>query len=495
MPLAVFSISLDFGNLLFLGSILIFLSVFVSRIGFRIGVPSLILFLVLGLLAGADGLGLKFENYRLAEFIGHSALSLIIFNGGLQTSLKGSLNVLKPAASLSFVGLAVTVILTGGFIFLVARYVVGAVWTSVLACLLLAVILSSTDAHTVATMLHTKRLHLREDIMPILKAESGNTDPISYILTIALVEDISLLQYSSSFTWGLAAYGLWKLLLDLTIGLAVGIAAGYAARYLLTRNRFPYAMYYIILMSVCFFTGGLSEYVHGCGLLSLYVAALIIGDTPALPHKKDSLRFFDGISYLMQLLMFLMLGLLARPSQLAKVAVPALVIALFLMFVARPAGVIVSLTPFKNISPKAKLLISWAGLKGATPILCAICPFVAGIRGGQDLFNIVFCVTMLSLILQGSTFTGFAKKLDLVYDEGPKTHTFGLDVPEEMGMMRDHIVSEEELKGGDTLRDMHLPHGIRVVMVRRDGKFLVPHGSMKLLPGDNLLIIVGDSDD
>ena len=193
--------------------------------------------------------------------------------------------------------------------------------------------------------------------------------------------------------------------------------------------------------------------------------------------------------------MFLMLGLLAHPSQMKGVVLIAVLIGAFLIFVARPVSVFLTLLPFRKMSYKAKTYVSWVGLKGAGPILFSLCPVVAGLEGAENIFNIVFCITLMSLLLQGMTLTPVAKKLNLSYEEDPEVETFGMEVPEEMGILRDHVVEETDLEAGETLRDMSLPHGIRVIMVRRGEKFLVPHGSMKLQPGDQLLIMMGESDD
>ena len=201
------------------------------------------------------------------------------------------------------------------------------------------------------------------------------------------------------------------------------------------------------------------------------------------------------MTWLMQLLMFLMLGLLARPSQFSTIAWPALAIGVFMMLVARPVSVFLCLLPFRDMSFKAKGFASWVGLKGAGPILFALCPVVAGLEGSTEIFNIVFFITLTSLIVQGMTLSPAARWLKLSYDEDPEVESFGLEIPDEMGMLRDHTVSEHDLEHGETLRDLHLPHGIRVMMVKRGERFLVPHGSMELQPGDHLIIIMGDSDD
>jgi cell volume regulation protein A len=286
------------------------------------------------------------------------------------------------------------------------------------------------------------------------------------------------------------------LLVQIAVGFLIGVALGFAAKWLLDKVSLPSnALYSVLILSVGFFANGLASLLYGNGLLSLYVAAIIIGNNLDNARKRDILKFFDGMTWLMQLLMFLMLGLLARPSQFSTIALPALAIGLFMTIFARPISVFLCLMPFKGISFRGKLFASWVGLKGAGPILFALCPVVAGLEGSAEIFNIVFFITLVSLLIQGMTLSPAAKWLNLSYDDDPEVETFGMEIPEEMGMLRDHVVSENELLDGETLRDLNLPHGIRVMMVKRDGHFLVPHGSMILQPGDHLLIIMGDSDD
>ncbi len=249
-----------------------------------------------------------------------------------------------------------------------------------------------------------------------------------------------------------------------------------------------------MILSLAFLSDGLASAFNGNGLLALYLTAIIIGNS-SIPAKRDVLKFFDSITWLCQLLMFLMLGLLARPSEMGDVFLPALMVGLFLIFVARPLGVFLSLLPFKGFSTRAKLFTSWVGLKGAGPILFALAPVLAGLEGSNTIFNIVFLVTILSLVIQGSSLSWVARKLNLSIDEDPVVETFGMEIPEEMGMLRDHIVSEDDLVMGRTLRDLHLPHGIRVIMVRRAEKYIVPHGSLELKSGDRLVIIMGDTEE
>ena len=250
-----------------------------------------------------------------------------------------------------------------------------------------------------------------------------------------------------------------------------------------------------MVLSVGFFFNGIAQALHGNGLLASYVTAITIGNTIRLANQRDINKFFDGITWIMQLLMFTLLGLMARPSQMLRLVLPALALCVFMVFVSRPVSVFLSSLPFKGLSLRAKALVSWVGVKGAGPILFALYAMVHEVEYASEIFNFVFLFSVFSLLMQGGTISWMADKLHLSYDADPEAETFGMEVPEEMGMMRDHVVTEEDLARGVTLRDLHLPHGIRVMMVRRAGRFLVPHGSMPLEVGDHLIIIMGDTDD
>ncbi len=492
-PLSVFSVNLLSENLLLLASLLVITAVLVTKVGTRFGVPTLLLSLLIGMAAGKDGIGLSFDNYELAESIGHFAMVIILFSAGLETSLKETRPVFRQGALLSTGGVLLTTVLTGLFIRLVTGHSIGATW---LGCFLLAAVMGSTDSASVFSVLRGKKLHLRENLAPLLELESGSNDPMAYTLTIILVKIMTTDHLVNGSGWHMVLTGFLVLLLQVAVGLAVGFAVGFAARWVLDKIKLPsFALTSILILSVGCFANGLASILYGNGLLALYCAAIIIGNKANLTQRKDILHFFDGLTWLMQLVMFLILGLLARPSQMLPVLLPALLIGIFMMFVARPASVFLSLAPFKGLTLRAKTFVSWVGLKGAGPILFALCPVVAGLEGATDMFNIVFVITLFSLLLQGGTLGRMANLLKLSYDEDPKAETFGMEIPEEMGMLRDHVVTEEDLANGATLRELNLPHGIRVMMVRRDGQFLVPHGSMPLSVGDQLVIIVGESDD
>lgn len=493
IPLALFSVNLVSEHLLLLFSILVFAAILMMKVGTKFGVPSLLLFLILGMVAGADGLGLKFEDYGGAESIGHFAMTIILFSAGLETSLAQTKPVIRQGTLLSTLGVMLTVLFAGGFIYLLMGKLYGA---SVLGCFLLAAIMGSTDSASVFSILHGKKLHLREKLGPLLELESGSNDPMAYTLTIILVGIMTSAKATGAGGWSMLLTGFGILALQILVGVTIGVGVGLAAKAVLNRISLPgISLYSILILSIGFFANGIAAVLNGNGLLAVYIAAIIIGNKAELPRRKEIMSFFDGMTWLMQLVMFLMLGLLARPSQMLPVILPALLIGLFMMFVARPASVLLCLLPFRKLSFRAKIFTSWVGLKGAGPILFALTPVLAGLDGASNMFNIVFVITLFSLLLQGMTLGPMAKWLRLSYDEDPKAETFGMEIPEEMGMLRDHIVTTDDLERGETLRDLSLPHGIRVMMVRRGERFLVPHGSMKLQEGDRLVIIMGDSDD
>jgi cell volume regulation protein A len=496
LPLSIFSVNLLSDHLLLLASVLVAFAILVTKVGTRLGAPSLLLFLILGMVVGADGLGLKFEEYEVAESIGHFAMTVILFTGGLETSLKETKPVMKQGVLLSSLGVLLTILLTGLFIWLVTGSLIGTIGSTFLGCILLSAIMSSTDSASVFSVLRGKRLHLRENLAPMLELESGSNDPMAYVITIILVQVLTATKGGTDVAGSIVMTGAWVLILQIVVGALVGFAVGFGAKLLLDKvNLSSTALYSVLILSIGFFSNAVASILHGNGLLSLYIAAIIIGNKVELRDKKDILNFFDGMTWLMQLLMFLVLGLLARPSQMGDVIFPAFLICLFMMFVARPASVFLCLLPFRDMSVRAKMFVSWVGLKGAGPILFALCPVVAGIEGSSELFNIVFCITLLSLLVQGMTLSKAADVLNLSYDEDPEVETFGMEIPEEMGILRDHTVTEGELADGATLRDLHLPHGIRVVMVKREDKFLVPHGSMTLQKDDHLIIVMGETDD
>ena len=495
MGMPLLAVNLLSEHLLLLCSILIFAAVLVTKVGSRYGVPSLLLFLLLGMVAGEDVLGVQFDDFELAENIGHFAMTIILFTAGLETPVHEARPVLQQGTLLSTVGVLLTVLFSGVFIWLVADSAIP-VSVSLTGCFLLAAVMGSTDSASVFSVLRSKKLRLRENLGSMLELESGSNDPMAYILTIVLTQVIAESRGTMMGAGHLVMNAFGLVFLQVFVAVAVGFGVGFAGRWILGRLQLANTpLYAILILSLGFFANGIAGLLMGNGLLALYVTAMFLGNRTDLPHRKEILHFFDGMTWLMQLVMFLMLGLLATPSKMLPMIVPALVIGLFMIFVARPASVFLCLMPFRGLSLRAKAFTSWVGLKGAGPILFALCPVVAGLEGATDMFNIVFLITLISLLLQGMTLSPVARMLRLSYEEDPTVETFGMEIPEEMGMLRDHTVTEEDLKQGPTLRDLGLPHGIRVMMVRRGDSYLVSHGSMPLEVGDRLVIIMGDSDD
>ena len=498
IPLSIFNIDISSANLILLVSALMIVAILMAKVGTRFGVPTMLLFLIIGMIAGEDSIGIRIDNLNVAEFLGHFAMTIILLSGGLETSLDETRPIIRKGVSMATLGVFLTIMITGTFIWFVLGERIGGAGKSLMGCLLLATVLSSTDSASVFSILRSKRLTLRENLGPLLELESGSNDPMAYVLTILFVQVMESLENVSgaSVTLHVILYGIWILIMQIIIGFGVGLALGHAARWLLTRiNLHTSPLYAIMILSIAMFSNGAASYIGGNGLLALYITAIVIGNTRNLPFKKDVLLFSDGITWLAQLMMFLLLGLLAKPSQMGHIFWPALLIGVFLMLIARPAGIMLSLLPFKGLSFRAKILASWVGLKGAGPILFALYTVLEGVDGSSEIFNIVFTITLLSLLVQGMTLSPMAHLLNLSIDDDPEVETFGMEIPEEMGMLRDHIVTQTDLVGGATLRDLHLPHGIRVIMVRRKEQYLVPHGSMKLMTGDKLVIIMGDSDD
>ena len=489
MPLSLFSVSILSENLLLLVSMLVFAGVLVATMGSKLGTPSLLLFLLMGMVAGPDILGLHFDDLHLAESIGHFAMSVILFTAGLETSFSETKPVLRQGLMLATVGVLLTVLITGT--------VFSFFGLPLLTCFLTAAIISSTDSASVFSVLREKRIHLRENLGPMLELESGSNDPIAMTLVAILVQISTSGSLAEKGPWAVAGGSILTLLLQVAVGLGVGLLVGFLAKWVIGKLQHAtnFALVAILILSMGFFANGLAQLLYGNGLLATYVAGIVIGNKVKLANRKDIYKFNDGLTWMMQLVMFMLLGLLAHPTHMPKMILPALGACLFMVFVARPLSVFLSTLPFKGLSFRAKVFVSGVGLKGAGPILFALFTVVNGLDYASETFNFVYLFVLFSLLLQGGSLTWMARKLRVCYDEEPVVETFGMEVPEEMGEMRDHIVSEEDLMNGKTLRDIHLPHGIRVMMVRRNGRFLVPHGSMPLETGDHLLIIMGESDD
>ena len=471
------------GNILLIGSVLLFVSIAVSKTSARFGVPTLLLFLFVGMLFGTDGFGIQFDDMRGAQFVGMIALCIILFSGGMDTKFAEIKPVLGPGLVLSTVGVLLTALFTGVFVWWLSGMEWSCVSFALLPSLLLAATMSSTDSASVFAILRSQNINLKHNLRPMLELESGSNDPMAYMLTIVLIQfiggDVSgagsiLLSFGQQFLFGGA------------IGYGVGKLAVYIINKLNLDNK---SLYSVFMLAVAFFTFAFADLFKGNGYLAVYIAGMIIGNSK-IANRKEVATFFDGLTWLFQIVMFILLGLLVNPKEMLGVAPVALLIGVFMILVGRPLSVLISLLPFRWLTGRSRLYISWVGLRGAVPIIFATYPVVAGIEGSNQIFNIVFFITLLSLILQGTTLPFFARKLGLSAPMEKTGNDFGVELPDEIDTdLTDLTITPDMLADGDTLKEIVLPDGALVMIVKRGTEFLVPNGSLHLQAGDKLLLI------
>ncbi|MBR3982140.1 MAG: potassium/proton antiporter [Bacteroidaceae bacterium] len=471
-------------NILLIGAILIFCAIMISKTGYRFGIPTLLLFLLVGMGFGTDGLGLEFNSAKDAQFIGMIALSIILFTGGMDTKLRDIKPVMAQGMILSTVGVLLTTLLTGGFIFWLSGFSSMNIAMPILTSLLLAATMSSTDSASVFNLLRSQRMNLKENLKPMLELESGSNDPMAYMLTIALIQVIAS---GSGFDIGLLVKDL---LVQFFVGGVMGYAFGRLAVWLINKvNLSNSSLYPILLLSLVFITFTITDLLHGNGYLAVYILGVIVGNA-RLVFRKEINTFMNGLTWFSQIVMFLSLGLLVNPHEMLGVSVCAMLIGLFMIFVARPLTVMLCLLPFRQMTFKAKCFVSWVGLRGAVPIIFATYPVVSEIPGSQVIFNIVFFITLLSLIFQGMTIAPVAKWLSLDLPEEKEGNEFGVEIPEEIdSQLTDVTLTPEMLEDGNRLMDMNIAPGTLVMLVKRGSEFMIPNGRMELKVGDKLLYI------
>ena len=412
-------------NILLIGSILLFVSIVVGKTGYRFGVPALLLFLLVGMLFGSDGLGLQFHNAKIAQFIGMVALSVILFSGGMDTKFKEIRPILSPGIVLSTVGVFLTALFTGLFIW----YLSGMSWTNIhfplITSLLLASTMSSTDSASVFAILRSQKMNLKHNLRPMLELESGSNDPMAYMLTIVLIQFI---QSDGMGTGNI----IGSFIIQFLVGAAAGYILGKLAILILNKiNIDNQSLYPILLLSFVFFTFAITDLLRGNGYLAVYIAGMMVGNHK-ITFRKEIATFMDGLTWLFQIIMFLMLGLLVNPHEMIEVAVVALLIGVFMIVIGRPLSVFLCLLPFRKITLKSRLFVSWVGLRGAVPIIFATYPVVANVEGSNMIFNIVFFITIVSLIVQGTSVSFVARLLHLSTPLEKTGNDFGVELPEEI---------------------------------------------------------------
>ncbi len=395
-------------NILLIGSVLLFVSIIAGKAGNRFGVPALVLFLVVGMLFGSDGFGIEFNSPYIAQFIGVAALSIILFSGGMDTNISEIKPVLWQGIVLASVGVILNTLITGVIIFYVSHFFSRFISFSIAESMLLASIISSTDSASVFSILRSKKIALKNNIKPLLELESGSNDPMAFMLTITFLKMIQSPDIGV-FTF------LSNLFTQFGIGAICGFIIAKSALFFIRKINFESkSLYHILLLAALFFTYSFTDFLNGNGFLAVYIAGLTIGNSK-FQCDATAYSFFDSVAWLGQLILFLTLGLLVNPKELIQfdVAGIGLIVAFSMIIISRPFAVFVSLLPFKGIGIKSRHFISWVGLRGAVPIVFATYPLIAGIENAYHIFNIVFFITIVSLLVQGTTVNFVAKKLGL----------------------------------------------------------------------------------
>lgn len=475
-------------NTMLIMAALLFLSVIVGKAGNRFGMPALLLFLGVGMVAGVDGFGIKFDSAEAAQFIGMISLSIILFSGGVDTHFKDIRPILAPGVVLATVGVLITTLVTGVFIYYLFHWLAPNYAFGWIESMLLAAIMSSTDSASVFSILNSSRTGLKQNLKPTLELESGSNDPMAYLLVIILIGVMEGGNAMDAALWGHSAV---LLVLQLVLGVIGGVAVGFATVWTVNRLRVDNEFLYPVMVIACvFFAFSLTELIGGNSYLAVYIAGLVVGNC-RLSLKRTITTFFGGFTWLVQIIMFLSLGLLVNPHELLnfQVIVPGILLGVFMIIFARPIAVFLSLIPFKHFTKKARLYISWVGLRGAVPIIFATYALMSpAVPHARYMFNMVFFITILSLILQGTTVNRMAQWLGL--KEPLKEKEFNVDLPDEItAAMSEMPVTARLLSDGDTLKEITLPPNTLVIMVKREGKYLVPTGNTRLYLTDTLLLI------
>ena len=467
-------------------SILFFISILAGKASSKYGVPALLLFLGVGMLGGSDGLGIQFDNIQFAETIGSIALSIILFSGGMDTTISEVRPVMARGVVLATFGVLFTALITGVVIWWILGMTIPSAGIGFLTSLLLASTMASTDSASVFSILRSQDLKLKNNLRPLLELESGSNDPVAYILVVTLLGIIKQ-ELEPSF-WQLSG----TLLLQIGIGALSGYLIGKLAVKVINKIRIGNdSLYPILVFTFCIFIFSFTYFAKGNGFLAVYIGGLVIGNSKFV-HKRSSLNFFDGLAWMFQLVMFLTLGLLVNPHDLLDIVVPGLIISFLMIFFSRPLAVFLSLLPFPKMHFNDKIFISWVGLKGAVPIIFAIFALVEDIPHARLIFNIVFFCTLVSLIVQGTTLPVVAKWLGLAQKYRPlkKLRYFDVDFSNDIkSVMTEIDVTDKMLANGRKLMDMTFPDKTLVVMVKRDQRYFVPTGKTILNENDKILII------
>ena len=476
-------------NFLLIGALLLFVAVLAGKAAYRLGAPALLLFLGVGVLFGYNDF-VSFHSVDFAEFVGMIALCIILFGGGMDTTFTDIRPVMIPGVVMATLGVALTAAILGIFIYFIAPVVGISQQISMPFALLMAATMSSTDSASVFSILRTKKQGLMENLRPLLELESGSNDPMAYVLTVVLVSVVTGDNVTAGNVVG-------TFFVQMLVGAVLGYGFGRVTVWIINKIniRSNQSLYSVLLLACAFFTFSFTTIVYGNGYLAVYIAGLVVGNKKIV-HRNMLRIFFDSFTWLLQIILFLILGLIVDIEQLLSLDVLIMggLIGLFMILVARPVAVFVSLAPFRKFSLKARSYVSWVGLRGAVPIIFALYSVSHGVENSQFLFNVVFIVTIISLLVQGTTVSGMANWLNLSFKE--KERTFKLVVPDHIRSEFSEIeVNNSMLRNGKTLKDIRLPGHTLVVMVYRSGNYFVPKGDTELHKADKLLVVSDNNDE
>ena len=463
-------------ELMIISGLVLLICITSSKMLYKFGVPMLLIFIVLGMLFGSDGIvGIYFDNYDLTSKLCSIALVFIMFYGGFGTNWKMAKPVANQSILMSTFGVIITSLLTGVFCYFILN-------TSLLEGLLIGSIVGSTDAASVFTILRSQKLNFKSEIASLLEVESGSNDPIAYMMTLSII-----MIMSSGLSWSIVP----MILKQIIFGILLGAVLAKATVFIIRRANFELEGFYsIFIIAIAILAYALSEFIGGNGYLSVYIAGIILGNSK-IPHKKSLVAFFDGISWIMQIMLFFMLGLLSFPSRLPQVIGVSILISIFMIFIARPIATHVILRGFKT-PIKEQILISWVGLRGAASIVFAIFAITSGVPIENDIFHIIFFIALISVSVQGTLLPKVAQKLDLVDNDTTVLKTFNDYQEDKSTMLLEYNVSRSSKWMNKTIMDAEIPDDILIVMIKRNGQVIVPKGSTEILEND-ILVLSGNN--
>lgn len=472
--------NLTIENILLVGSLLLFVSVVAGKTSYKYGVPTLLLFLAIGMLAGSEGLGgIRFDDPKIAQFIGIVSLNFILFSGGLDTNWTEVKPIFREGLVLSTVGVLLTALSLGAFVWFVTDF-------TIYESMLLGSIVSSTDAAAVFSILRSKKLALKSNLRSTLELESGSNDPMAYVLTIVFLTLV--INQNQDLVSVIPLF-----LTQMVLGGIAGFVFGWLSKLIINKIRLDFdGLYPVLTIALMFITFSATDFFGGNGFLAIYICAIYLGNQDLI-HKKTILKMYDGLAWLMQITLFLTLGLLVFPSHIFPVVGVGLLISLFLIIVARPISVFISLIFFK-MKLRRRLYISWVGLRGSVPIVFATYPLLAGIDKADMIFNIVFFISITSVLIQGTSLPIVAKWLHVALPGKVKPIS---EIEKFISNISKRALKEIKLAPysyvvNKKIVDIGFPQDAIIAMIKRNDKYLTPHGST-VLEANDILFILSDS--